>query len=72
MIEHPDITHIRRTGYSKYNERTGLYGVDALGNEVYKGDEILVLDDTYFLTDELLGQTEEVLKLFGATYHIAE
>lgn len=71
-MEHPEISRTLRTGYPKYNERAETYGVDALGNEVYTGDEILVLDDTYFLTDELVQQSEEILKLFGATYHIAE
>lgn len=71
-MEHPEITHIRRTGYPKYNERTGLYGVDSLNREVYTGDEILVLDDHYYLVDELLQESIEVLEGLGAIYKVAE
>ena len=52
-MEHPEITQIRQYGYPRMNVYTDQYGIDALGNEVFNGDEILVFEDTFFLVEEL-------------------
>lgn len=68
MLEHPDITHINRTGYPRGYEELEAIGIDALGNEVYEGDEILVLDDEVFLVQELGMESIEILEILGANY----
>jgi hypothetical protein len=71
MLEHPDITRALRTGYA-YSERREMSFVDGLGNDVHSGDEILVLNDEFYLVDELFQETIEVLEQQGATYKIAK
>lgn len=68
MLEHPDITHINETGYPRGYEEPEAIGIDALGNEVYEGDEILVLDDEVFLVQELGMESIEILEILGADY----
>ncbi|MCU9614121.1 hypothetical protein OEV98_11170 [Caldibacillus lycopersici] len=60
--------------YPMINEeiQTSHYGVDYFGQEVLIGDEIMVLDDEFFLKDELLSETVKVLELAGATTTIAQ
>jgi len=67
MIEHPAITRTELTGFP-YSDRRESYGEDALGNEVLTGDEILMLQDEFFLVAELSEQSKEVLEVIGATY----
>lgn len=71
-MEHPEITQIRQYGYSKMNVYTNQYGIDALGNEVFSGDEILVVEETFFLVEELEDQTKEALELLGGRYDCAQ
>lgn len=70
-MEHPAITHMERTGFPPYSPRREEYGTDALGNEVLVGDEILVLEDEFYLVEELTSQSKEILEHLGATYKIA-
>ena len=72
MLQQPDVTRVRRTGFIPFSGRREEYGTDALGNEVYTGDEILVLNDEFFLKEPLLQETIEVLEILGATYEIAK
>jgi len=69
-IEHPEITRMNRTGH--YRPIPKIYGTDALGNTVLGGQEILCIDDIYFLVDALDSTAIEVLELMGAIYSIAE
>lgn len=64
MIEHPDITRTIRTGYPEPEQKH--YGYDFFGNEVFLGDEILVLDDEFFLKEMLSTDAIEILRHFGA------
>ncbi|MEN2466712.1 hypothetical protein [Ornithinibacillus sp. JPR2-1] len=70
-MEHPAITHMERTGHPTYSPKREEYGVDALGNEVFVGEEILVLEDDFYLVEELTAQSKEILEQLGATYKIA-
>ncbi|WP_080875581.1 hypothetical protein [Oceanobacillus timonensis] len=70
-LEHPDITRVRRTG-SPYSERRQMYVTDGLGNDVHSGDEILKLDDEFYLVDELSADAREILEQLGAGYEIAK
>lgn len=70
LIEDPVIEKVNRTGYPKKEQEP--VGDDFFGNEVFPGDEILVLDDEMFLIEELNVQTKEILKHLGAVEKIAE
>ncbi|WP_121639359.1 hypothetical protein [Virgibacillus sp. Bac330] len=67
-MEHPEITQIRQYGYPKMNVYTNQYGIDALGNEVFSGEEILVIEEAFFLVGELEDQAKEVLEVLGGRY----
>lgn len=71
-MEHPMIDRIQRTGFPIYSPRRQEYGTDALGNETFKGDEILVFEDEFFLVETLMNETKEALEAIGATYEIAK
>jgi len=71
MLEHPVIEQINRTGYP-FSDRREEYGTDGLGNEVFKGEEILVLDDEFFLVEELSMDAIEILEILDADYEIAK
>lgn len=64
-IQHPIITNVERTGFP-YSGRREQYGVDGLGNEVFRGDEIFVLNDEFYLVEELFEQSIELLEQQGA------
>lgn len=70
-MDHPMVERIERTGFP-YSDRREVYGEDPFGNEVFAGDEILKLEDEFFLVDELSEQTKEALEAVGATYMIAK
>ncbi|GGB61367.1 hypothetical protein GCM10011409_43280 [Lentibacillus populi] len=71
-MNHPLIDQIERTGYPAYSPRREEYKVDPLGNEVHSGDQILVLNDDFFLTETMGAEAIEVLELLGASYEIAK
>lgn len=64
-MDHPMILEIERTGYP-YGYENDLRGTDSFGNEIYKGDKVYVLNDEYFLSDELTPQSIEILEMLGA------
>lgn len=72
MLEHPTIERVIRTGYVTYSPKREQYGVDGLGNEVFKNDEIIVLNDEFFLRETLLCESIELLEVLGASYEIAK
>lgn len=55
-----------------FSDRREEYGTDGLGNEVFQGDEILVLDGEFYLVEELLTESIEVLENHGAKYATAK
>ena len=65
------VRQIELTGYPDGYEERKYYGIDALGNDVYKGDEILVYEDEFFLVEALISETIEVLEIVGAERKIA-
>ncbi|WP_068672309.1 hypothetical protein [Oceanobacillus sp. Castelsardo] len=71
-MEHPLIERTIRTGFPIYSPRREEYGIDALGNEVFCGDEILVYEDEFFLVETLMNETKEALEAIGATYEFAK
>lgn len=71
-MNHPMIMEIERAGYPLGYEERDHYGVDALGNEVMTGDEILLLNDEFFLVDVLAYETIHALEIVGADRGIAE
>lgn len=70
MRDHPVIERIMRTGYPSPEPKP--LGEDALGNEIYEGDELLVLDDYEFVKEELSYDAREILDMLGAITIIAE
>ncbi|WP_337970218.1 hypothetical protein [Virgibacillus salexigens] len=71
-MEHPVIARIMDTGYPVMNHLRNENTVDALGNDVFSEDDILVLEDQFFLVDSLSEESKEVLELLGATYEEAQ
>ena len=71
-MEHPMITEIERTGYPKFSGRREEYGVDGLGNEVFTGDEVLVIHEEFFLVEVMGQEAIEVLETLGAVYKTAK
>ncbi|SDX64110.1 hypothetical protein [Salimicrobium album] len=70
-LEHPDVTEVNRTGGVNRND-DHIYGTDALGNEVFVGDEIYWFDDGhYYLVEAIREDTKEVIRTFGGQLHIA-
>lgn len=53
-------------------EEPKFFGEDALGNEVFEGDEILVIDDEFFRKEDLSYDAIQILEMFGAVEKIAE
>lgn len=64
-MEHPVITNMMTTG-----EPDGKYpvemGYDSLGNLLYKGDDILTIDDLVFSVTDISYESKEILELLGA------
>lgn len=70
-MQHPTIDRIERTGFP-FSDRREERGVDALGNDVYTGDEILIYEDEFWLVEELSLDCKETLEIIGAEYQIAK
>lgn len=70
-MDHPVIDRIQRAGYP-FSDGRHEWGVDALGNDVYTGDEILVYEDDFFLVDTLTLESKEILEIVGAQYDVAK
>ncbi|PAE27883.1 hypothetical protein CHI07_16925 [Paenibacillus sp. 7884-2] len=70
-MQHPIIDRIESTGYP-YSAKRGIISKDPFGNDVLPGDEMLVLDDDFYLVEELSGDAVEILERHGATYKIAK
>lgn len=70
-MDHPMVTEIMRTGFPAGMEEREVHGTDALGNEVFKGDEIYIFDDEFFLKETLLQESIELLEVIGATLTVA-
>lgn len=52
-MDHPMVTQIERTGYPRGMQEPKALGVDALGNEYFKGDILIEVADEVILKDEL-------------------
>lgn len=70
-MDHPVVERIIATGYP-YSLKREEYGIDALGNETFTGEEILIYQDEFFLVEELSPDAVEVLEMFGADYKTAK
>lgn len=51
---------------SLWNDDAKVMGTDALGNEIYVGDEIYVLDGEPFVVSEISYDAEKILQMLGA------
>lgn len=70
-MNHPLVDRTLLTGYPNGEDHLEI-GTDPLGNEVYTGDKILVLDDEFYLAEELSSDAIEVLENHEATYKFAK
>ena len=70
MIDHPDIRRVIRTGYPEQEPK--FYGFDFFGHEVSEGEEIMTLDDDFFLKEELSRDAIAILHYMGAKSEIAK
>lgn len=68
-MDHPAVIEIMRTGYAE--KEPEFYGEDQFGREVYKGDEILKIDDSFFRVRGLHEEAIEALEIVGAEYQTA-
>ncbi|WP_082235003.1 hypothetical protein [Halobacillus massiliensis] len=64
-ITHPVIKQIQHFGYP-VEVHENQYGLDALGNEVFEGDLIFVLNEEFFLKETLIQESIELLEVLGA------
>ena len=69
-MEHPIISRLKLTGHPR--KEPEIFGNDALGNEVYYGDEIYRYEDEFFLKEELTSDVIQLLEHLGATEEIAK
>lgn len=65
-MNHPVLEQIERTGYPDGLPETDHYGLDGLGNEVFDGDEIYVLNEEFFLKETLMEESRALLITLGA------
>lgn len=70
-MDHPVVKQLNVIGYPWDFERSQV-GTDSLGNEVYEGEEILVLGNEYFLVEELSVDAIQILEMLGAEYDEAK
>lgn len=71
-MQHPDITHINRTGYPRGLEEPRCIGIDSFKNDIYEGDEVYRLFEETFVVEELNMQSVEILEKLGAELVIAK
>jgi len=71
-VDHPEVLHIMRTGYPSWNQEPRIVGTDSLGNDIYEGDELYVLDDEVFIKEELSYDAVEILEKIGVDLVIAK
>ncbi|WP_281659101.1 hypothetical protein [Halobacillus sp. Cin3] len=65
-MNHPVIKQVERTGFPKGVTEPEHIGLDAMGNEVFEGDQIYILNEEFFLKETLLAETREALEVLGA------
>ncbi|CDQ17974.1 hypothetical protein [Halobacillus karajensis] len=69
-LEHPEITQVNRTSLTSWQQEKH-YGNDALGQEVFVGDEIFVDGEEFYLKEALSGDAVQILRDRGAKLKIA-
>ncbi|UOQ43381.1 hypothetical protein MUN89_15845 [Halobacillus salinarum] len=65
-MNHPVTDQLQATGVPVNVLEPGFYGTDALGNEVFEGDPIYVVNDEFFLKEALIYESTQLLELLGA------
>ncbi|WP_339161732.1 hypothetical protein [Siminovitchia sp. FSL W7-1587] len=50
-----------------WNDEPKVIGTDALGNEIFAGDEVYEYESELFVIEELSHDAREILQLLGAT-----
>lgn len=67
-MDHPAIVLMERKGEIDLQK---MLCIDALGNEVFEGDEIFEHNDEVFLIETLGHEAKEILEIIGANKKIA-
>ena len=68
-MDHPMVERIMKTGYPEQEPK--FLGEDALGYEIYEGDELFEIDGYQFVKDVLDRDAIEILEILGAETVIA-
>jgi len=71
-MDHPEVLMAMQTGYPSYNQPENPIGEDSLGNAIYSGDELFVVNDEWFVIEELTYNAIEVLEAIGADRVLAK
>ncbi len=66
MPEHPEVYRVRKTGLKSDQQESKHYGIDALDQEVFEGDEIYVFNGEFYLKEYLTTDARKVLEGLGA------
>ncbi|MEK4030739.1 hypothetical protein MKZ02_19675 [Pseudobacillus sp. FSL P4-0506] len=68
-IEHPAITQTMETGYANIISQPEHVGIDAMGDEILAGDEIIEINGEIILESNL---EDYLIEYCGAQYKTAE
>lgn len=71
-LEHPMVREIRTNGYPSGMVEGFYVCDDSLGNELYKGDEVLIMDDHKFASEEISFESYAILRMLGAEVAVYE
>lgn len=71
-MDHPIVKEIERHGYPLSHKEPKLLFLDALGNNVYEGDEVLEFDDEIYVVEELSSDAIEILERHGASRRVID
>lgn len=66
-MEDPILRSMMATGYPPGYDEPEIIGTDALGNEVFEGDDIYDLNGEIFVAEEISYDAKQILEMFGAT-----
>ncbi|RJS60146.1 hypothetical protein [Bacillus sp. PK3_68] len=68
-MEHPAITQTMKTGYANMISQPEHVGIDAMGDEILVGDEIIEINGEIILESNL---EDYLIECCGAQYKTAE
>ena len=65
-MDHPAIKEMELTGFAPGESEPETHGTDALGNDVFKGDEVYELGNDIFAVEQIGYDARQILELIGA------